>query len=124
MSNFHETLEELQSAEDFFDFFRVPYESGVLASQRLQIMQRLRCVLRELDATDIGDKVGGHADGPVDDAALAEVYRSALSRIYEECRDGTSPSARELRQKKVDDAPAATHFVPLTAIRGARRRDG
>ena len=119
MSDFRDRLEELQSAEDFFDFFRVPYESGVLASQRLQIMQRLRCVLRELDAT-----AAGHADGPVDDAALAEVYRTALARIYEECRDGTGPSARELRQKKVDDAPAAIHFVPLTAIRGARRRDG
>ena len=116
MSDFQDQLDALQSTEDFFDFFKVPYESRVMASQRLQIMQRLRCVLRELDATQ-RDGTGE----TMDDAGLAEVYRSALTRIYEECRDGTGPSARELRQKKVDDAPAATQFVPLTAIRGARR---
>ena len=116
MSDFHDQLDTLQSAEDFFDFFKVPYESRVMASQRLQIMQRLRCVLRELDLAETGGE-----SGPVDQAALAELYRSTLARIYEECRDGTGPSRRRQQPAETDEA-AATSFVPLTSIRSARRR--
>ena len=114
MSDFHDQLDTLQSAEDFFDFFKVPYESRVMASQRLQIMQRLRWVLRELDLAETGGDAGA-----VDQAALAELYRSTLARIYEECRDGTGPSSRQRKQPEPDNAQAASSFVPLTAIRRA-----
>ena len=108
MSDLQDQLDELETAEDFFDFFEVPYESQVMASQRLQIMQRLRRVLADL----------GEA-GSADPETLAETYRTALTCIYEECRDGTGRVRRRKLPAADNDAPA-TSFVPLTAIRGRR----
>ena len=108
MNDFQDQLDDLQTAEDFFDYFKVPYESKVMASQRLQIMQRLRRVLAELGEAGVDDP-----------ASLAELYRSALMRIYEECRDGTG-RVRRRKLSSADDGAAATSFVPITAIRGRR----
>lgn len=119
MSDLQDQLDELQSAEDFFDFFKVPFEARVMAAQRLRIMQRLRCVLREVGAAESSAR-----EGVVDEMALAEIYRSSLTQIYEECREGTGPALRKEQPSEPDQSAAATQFVPITAIRGARRRRG
>lgn len=117
MTDFQRQLASLKSAEDFLDFFRVPYESQVLASQRLKIMKRLRCVLAE---SGLFDPDAGA--GTVDEVALAEAFREALVRVYQDCRDGTGGEPPRPRAPAVEE-DAAPGFVPLTAIRG-RRRDG
>lgn len=116
MTDFQRQLAALKSAEDFFDFFRVPYETKVLASQRLQIMKRLRCVLAESGLFEADEEAG-----PVDEVAQAEAFRAALVRVYQDCRDGTGAEPPRPRAPAADE-DAAPGFVPLTAIRGARRK--
>lgn len=116
MTEFQQQLALLKSAEDFFDFFKVPYESRVLASQRLQIMKRLRCVLAESGLIDPDETAG-----PVDEVALAEAFRAALIRVYEDCRDGVGGEPPRVRAPDAEEE-AAPGFVPLTAIRGVRRK--
>ena len=40
MSDFEDDLEDLVSAEDFLEYFQVPYEASVVHVNRLHILQR------------------------------------------------------------------------------------
>lgn len=68
-----EAMDELVSAEDFLEFFSVPFEQKVVHVNRLHIMQRYHDYLGKA-----GD-LSGH-----DDEALYAVYRQLLARAYQD----------------------------------------
>jgi len=66
-----EALEDLVSAEDFLDYFGVPYDSGVVQVNRLHILQRFH------------DYLATQAPGlPPEDGARRGIYRQWLERAY------------------------------------------
>lgn len=68
-----EALEELSSAEDFLDFFEVPYEPSVVHVNRLHILQRFNEYLSQ--SMDIV---------PENDEAKKVVYCRLLARAYQD----------------------------------------
>ncbi|NBC33618.1 MAG: hypothetical protein GVY13_13165 [Alphaproteobacteria bacterium] len=110
MTDLRDQLAKLESAEEFFDLFGVPYDPSVLAVHRLRVLRRLRGLLA-------AEGVGADT---ADDELLAAAYGRALARAYAECRDGTGPAPKEAAAAE-ENAPATTSFVPLTSIRGRRR---
>ncbi|MDV7211374.1 nitrogenase-stabilizing/protective protein [Azotobacter beijerinckii] len=66
-----EAMDELVSAEDFLEFFGVPFDQPVVHVNRLHIMQRYHDYL-----TKAGD-LDAH-----DDQARYAVYRQLLARAY------------------------------------------
>ncbi len=68
-----EALAELVSAEDFLDYFGVPYRPEVVQVNRLHILQRFH------------DYLNRHARPmPTDEAARRAVYRQWLGQAYED----------------------------------------
>ena len=49
-ANFAEELEELVSAEDFLDYFELPYATAVVQVKRLHILQRFHDYLAKQEA--------------------------------------------------------------------------
>ncbi|GHT86997.1 nitrogenase-stabilizing/protective protein NifW [Betaproteobacteria bacterium] len=68
-----EALRELVSAEDFLDYFEVPYAATVVHVNRLHILQRFH------------DYLHRHAkDMPTDDAERRAIYQKWLAQAYED----------------------------------------
>ncbi len=68
-----EAMEELSSAEDFLEFFAVPYEPSVVQVNRLHILQRFNEYISQSE-----DLM------PERDEAQTEVYRRLLTRAYQD----------------------------------------
>lgn len=69
-SEFDLDLEELSSAEDFLDYFEVPYDPAVVHVNRLHILQRFH------------DYLGEAAGSPGDDEARRSLYAEKLTLAY------------------------------------------
>lgn len=63
-------LDELSSAEDFLDYFEVPYEASVVHVNRLHILQRFHDYLDALESM------------PEDESAQRATYREWLCKAY------------------------------------------
>ena len=66
-----EAMEELVSAEDFLNYFDVPYDQTVVHVNRLHILQRFHDYLAK-QAKEM----------PEDEAARTDIYRQWLTRAY------------------------------------------
>ena len=55
VSNLHQELSEMASAEDFLNYFEIPFDSRVVEINRLHILQRFHDYLRQTDAVDWAD---------------------------------------------------------------------
>ncbi len=65
-------LEELQSAEDFLEFFSIDYDQNIVHVNRLHILQRFH------------DYISQIGDLPEDEDALHKIYANSLKRAYED----------------------------------------
>ena len=106
-------LQELSSAEDFFEFLGVPYEPAVVHVARLHIMRRMGQYLR-------GSEVEGALE-QADDAALMALCREHLEQAYQDFV-ASSPIAErvfKVHKEAVEPKPEPNRpFVPLTALTG------
>lgn len=68
-----EALEELVSAEDFLDYFGVPYEPTVVHVNRLHILQRFHDYLNRYAK-----------EMPSEDGERTAIYKQWLSQAYED----------------------------------------
>ena len=66
-----EAMEDLVSAEDFLDYFEVPYEASVVQVNRLHILQRFHDYLAK-QAPSL----------PPEESQQREIYRQWLERAY------------------------------------------
>ncbi len=99
-ANFIEQMEELESAEEFLDFFAVPYDPAVVNVNRLHILQRFHDYLRG---------AGQHPE--------YETWRGLLARAYDDFVRST-PQAEGVFHVFKRAQGIAT--VPITAIRRAQ----
>ena len=70
---FDDDLEDLSSAEDFLNYFGLPYEPRVVHVNRLHILQRFHDYLAQV------------ADGlPEEEAPRREIHKRLLARAYQD----------------------------------------
>ncbi len=97
-----EEMEELNSAEDFLEYFDVAYERKVVQVNRLHILQRFH------------DYLDGAGDSPPSGAALRAFYAGHLRRAYE---DFVHSDARREKVFRVFKAAQAQEvLVPLSTL--------
>jgi len=104
-------LENLSSAEEFFDYLEVPYVPEVVHVARLHIMRRMGQYLK-------GSEVEG-ALAAADDGAMFALCQEHLAQAYADFV-ASSPIAERLfkvHQEAIEPkAPPQKPFVPLTAL--------
>ena len=71
-----DAMEELSSAEDFLNFFDIPFDANVVHVNRLHIMQRFHDYLSQ------NEESVAQCEG--NDNAMAAVYTALLTRAYQD----------------------------------------
>lgn len=100
-----ESLEELVSAEDFLEFFAIPFEQTVVHVNRLHIMQRYHDYLGKA-----GD-LEAHTD-----EARAAVYRQLLARAYQDFVDSDAQTEKVFKVFHMHEPQ--TTFVSIDQLLG------
>ncbi len=118
MSKLIESMKQLQSAEEFLEFFNIAYEQRVVDVYRLMILQGAHGLLDEAVGSGAGDE------------ALFERFRRRLQDAYAACCDGrhrrrAMPAPAPVAEECADGSGAAgAVFIPLEAVMGVRRPRG
>lgn len=103
----HDELEDLSSAEEFLDYFAVPYAREVVQVYRLHILQRFH------------DYLSGMA-APADAAEERARYRQLLAKAYDDFVGSDAATERVFKVFRMGQASVAR--VPVSSIvRGERR---
>jgi nitrogenase-stabilizing/protective protein len=98
-----DALRELSSAEEFLDYFAIPYDPAVVEVNRLHILQRFHDYI-EREPVTAGD-----------DVLRSACYRVLLDRAY---RDFVASDARTEKVFRVFRMhEPKTVFVPVSEIR-------
>jgi len=97
-----EAMEDLESAEDFLEYFGVTYDAGVVHVNRLHILQRFHDYIAKAGAL------------PEDEARRRAKYTDLLEQAYEDFV--LSDALTEKVFKVFHMHEPQTAFVPLSAI--------
>jgi|APTNR8051073442_1049403.scaffolds.fasta_scaffold14474_2 nitrogenase-stabilizing/protective protein len=107
-------LRDLETAEDFFQFFDLPYDPQLMARTRLHILQRLHDYMAETDFPD------------GDEAQQLAIAKSLLARAYDDFVHSHPLKERVfkvLKDAKKSPDMGGRAFVPLSSIGGLKRRE-
>jgi nitrogenase-stabilizing/protective protein len=100
IDGFEDELDELASAEEFLDYFGIPFDIRIVQVNRLHILQRYHDYLAKQEA------------GKTPEYAA---YRAWLLRAYE---DFVGSSAQQEKVFAVFRKADGTSFVPLSSLTG------
>lgn len=101
--NFEEEMEELESAEDFLQYFELPYEQSVVHVNRLHILQRFHDYLKQ-----------AQGNMPEDEEAKKLVYKNLLARAYHDFVESDALTEKVFKVFKMGEP--STGFVSLGDI--------
>ena len=109
-ANFIEQMEELESAEDFLEFFAVPYDPAVVNVNRLHILQRFHDYLTK-QAPNL----------PPSEDAQRVIYRLWLERAYKDFETSDASTERvfavfQRAQRAETPGGGTSSFVPLEKV--------
>lgn len=104
--NLNDELEELQSAEDFLQFFEVTYDESIVHVNRLHILQRFHDYLQK--ASD---------SMPQDETVKRAVYKKLLERAYHDFVKSDAQTEKVFKVFNSGIGEPQTAFVPLTDIK-------
>ena len=104
--NFEEELEDLESAEDFLNYFAVDYQQSIVHVNRLHILQRFHDYLNQ--ATDTM---------PEDEDVKRAVYKKLLERAYQDFVESDAQTEKVFKVFNMGIGEPQTAFVPLTDIK-------
>jgi len=96
-------LENLESAEDFLNYFEVAYDPSVVHVNRLHILQRYHNYLAQ-----------GEDILPEDDEAKREVYKRLLTRAYQDFVESDALTEKVFKVFHMHE-PQET-FVPIDGL--------
>lgn len=99
-------LDELSSAEDFLEYFGIPFDAAVVHVNRLHILQRFH------------DYIGKVDDMPEDDEGRQAVYTRLLQQAYDDFVSSDAITEKVFKVFKMHEPQQV--FVPLTDLRGSR----
>lgn len=103
LEEFEDDLYELESAEDFLNYFEIPFEQKVVHVNRLHILQRFHNYLKA-------------AEMPEDVDARRAVYIAALSQAYQ---DFVKSDAKTEKVLRVYQKASGTSFFALDQLSGS-----
>lgn len=103
--SFEEEMEELESAEDFLQYFQLDYLPSVVHVNRLHILQRFHDYLQK--AAD---------DMPEDEAPKRAVYSKLLQRAYQDFVESDAQTEKVFKVFAMGEA-SQTAFVSLNDIK-------
>ena len=95
-----EEMQDLVSAEDFLEYFDVPYDERVVKVNRLHILQRFHNYLSA-------------ADMPEDEAGQKVLYRAFLEQAYQDFIDSNAATEKVL---KIYQRQSGLSFVGIDQI--------
>lgn len=98
--DFMDELEDLVSAEDFLEYFEIPYDETVVKVYRLHILQRFHNYLTA-------------AKMPTDEAGMRAIYVNSLAQAYQ---DFVSSDAATEKVLKVYQKASGTSFFSADSI--------
>lgn len=101
-----DALEELSSAEDFLNYFGIPFEASVVHINRLHIMQRYHDYLSQSQA-----QLDEYEDN---EEALKAVYTTLLARAYQDFVESDAKTEKVLKVYKMQ-GPQTT-FVSVDSL--------
>jgi len=96
--SFEDDLADLSSAEDFLEYFEIPFEPSVVQVNRLHILQRYHDYLAKQEA------------GKAPDYAA---YKSWLLRAYQDFVDSSAQQEKVLAVFRKADGSS---FLPMTSL--------
>lgn len=99
-SDFLDDMEDLVSAEDFLEYFEIPYDETVVKVNRLHILQRFHNYLKA-------------ADMPEDEISQKATYVNALAQAY---NDFVNSDARTEKVLKIYQRQSGLSFVGIDQI--------
>ncbi len=102
--SFEEEMEELESAEDFLQYFQLEYEPSVVHVNRLHILQRFHDYLQQ-----------GDASMPEDETAKRAVYSKLLMRAYQDFVESDAQTEKVFKVFSMGEPQTA--FVSLSDIK-------
>lgn len=102
--SFEEEMEELESAEDFLQYFDLQYEQSVVHVNRLHILQRFHDYLQQ-----------GTDSMPEDEAAKRLVYKRLLLQAYQDFVESDAQTEKVFKVFHMGEPQTA--FVALTDIK-------
>jgi nitrogenase-stabilizing/protective protein len=106
MNTLVQRLTQLSAAEEFLDFFGVPYEQAVINVSRLHVLKRFYQYMRQEQGLDV-----------LDDVAMFKRLRALLAQAYGDFVRSTP--AREKVFKVLQDATSKS--VSLDSLRMTMR---
>ena len=98
--SFTDDLENLESAEEFLDYFELEYDASIVQVNRLHILQRFHDYLNK------GENVL-----PEDEAARREVYKQLLTRAYQDFVESDALTEKVFKVFHMHEPQ--TTFVPV-----------
>jgi nitrogenase-stabilizing/protective protein len=102
--SFVDDIEELESAEDFLQYFELEYDQTIVHVNRLHILQRFH---------DYLDK--GAAHFPEDETSKHQVYKQLLARAYQDFVQSDAQTEKVFKVFKMMEPQ--TVFVSLGDIK-------
>ena len=103
LEEFEDDLSELESAEDFLNYFEIPFEQKVVHVNRLHILQRFHNYLKA-------------ATMPEEVDARRAVYIGALTQAYQDFVNSDAKTEKVLR---VYQKASGTSFFSLDNLAGS-----
>ncbi len=103
LEEFEDELLDLESAEDFLNYFEIPFEQRVVHVNRLHILQRFHNYLKA-------------ATMPGDVAGMRATYIAALSQAYQDFVNSDAQTEKVLR---VYQKASGTSFFSLDQLSGS-----
>ncbi len=97
-------LSELESAEDFLNYFGIAFDQTVVSALRLHILQRYH------------DLLGDVTTPPEDEGVRKALYARLLEQAYGDFVHSDAKTQKVLQVYKSLDAPAKPVFVPLSDL--------
>lgn len=104
--NFEDDLEDLESAEDFLQYFAISYEQSIVHVNRLHILQRFHDYLQKASESM-----------PDDETAKRAVYTKLLERAYQDFVDSDAQTEKVFKVFNMGIGEPVTAFVALTDIK-------
>ena len=95
-------MDELSSAEDFLDYFKIAYEQSVVHVNRLHILQRFHNYVKEVETL------------PEDEQELYSLYADLLKGAYEDFVKSDAVTEKVFKVFHMHE-PQET-FIPITSI--------
>ena len=102
--SFEEEMEEMESAEDFLQYFQLEYEPSVVHVNRLHILQRFHDYLQKA-----GDEM------PENEQAKRAVYSKLLMRAYQDFVESDAQTEKVFKVFSMGEPQTA--FVSLGDIK-------